>query len=180
MKTNKEEVTLENNVVFKGKVVTLHNDKVKCPNGVEATREFVEHNGGICILCEIDNKIAFVKQYRYAYKQEVIELPAGKLEKGEDPYNAGIRELEEEIGYKAKSLTDYGIMYPSVGYSNEIIHMYVANKVTKTKTNFDFDENLDLVFLSKEEIVSLLESNEIKDAKTIILLNKYMSRKGEK
>ena len=175
-KKSKVEKTLKENIVFSGRVVTLHNDLVKCPNGVETTREYVHHNGGVCILAELDGKIAFVRQYRYAYREEVLELPAGKLEKGEDPYQAGLRELEEEIGYKAESLTSMGILYPSVGYSNEVLHLYIANNIKKTNTHFDFDEDLDLVLLSKEEIKEKLDNNEIKDAKTIVLLTKYLYR----
>ncbi|MCQ2776105.1 MAG: NUDIX hydrolase [Bacilli bacterium] len=172
---SKIEKTLKNNVVFEGKVLTLNCDDVLCPNGVKATREVVHHHGGVCILAKIDDKYAFVRQYRYAYQEEILELPAGKLEKGEDPYQAGIRELEEEIGYKAESLTSYGVIYPSVGYSDERLYLYVANNIKKTETHFDLDEDLDLVLLTKEEILDKIKTNEIKDSKTICLLTKYFS-----
>lgn len=174
---NKTEKTLKENVIFKGKVLTLNCDDIQCPNGVKATREVVHHHGGVCVLCELDNKIAFVKQFRYAYKEEILELPAGKLELNEDPYEAGIRELEEEIGYKAESLEDYGVLYPSVGYSDERLHMYVAKNPVKTSTNFDIDEDLDLIWLTKEEALEKIKTNEIKDGKTISLLMKYIYKK---
>ena len=173
-KSNKEEIQLTDNTLYSGKVISLHVDDVLCPNGNKSNREYVTHNGGVCVLAEIDNKIALVRQYRYAYRKQLLELPAGKLEKGEDSYKAGLRELEEEIGYKAGELVSYGSMYPTCGYSNEEIFLYVAKNCVKTQTNFDIDEDLDLVLLSKEELISMLKNNEIKDAKTVILLSKYL------
>ena len=171
---NKEEKKISGETLFKGRVISLHNDKVLCPNGVETTREYVTHPGGVCLLMEVDGKIGLVKQFRYPYQEEILELPAGKLEKGEDPYVAGLRELEEETGYKAESLVSYGCMYPSVGYTNEIIHLYVAKNCVKTHTNFDFDEDLDLILIDKEELKEMIKTNQIKDAKTIILLTRYL------
>ena len=170
----KEEKKISEEILFKGRVITLHNDEVLCPNGAITTREYVNHHGGVCILMEVDGKIALVKQFRYAFHREILELPAGKLEKGEDSYKAGLRELEEETGYKAESLISCGCMYPSVGYTNEIIYLYVAKNCVKTQTHFDFDEDLDLVFMDKEELKQMLKDNLIKDAKTIILLSRYL------
>ena len=170
----KEEKKISGEILFNGRVITLHNDQVLCPNGAIASREYVTHNGGVCLLMEIDGKIALVKQFRYAFNEELLELPAGKLEKGENPYQAGLRELEEETGYKAESLESYGCMYPSVGYTNEIIYLYVAKNCVKTQTHFDFDEDLDLVFVEKEELKKMIKDNSIKDSKTIILLSRYL------
>ena len=170
----KEEKKISGEILFKGRVITLRNDKVLCPNGAITTREYVSHHGGVCLLMEIDGKIALVKQFRYAYHEEILELPAGKLEKGENPYQAGLRELEEETGYKAESLESYGCMYPSVVYTNEIIYLYVAKNCVKTQTHFDFDEDLDLVFIEKEELKKMIKDNSIKDSKTIILLSRYL------
>ena len=170
----KEEKKISGETLFKGRVITLHNDKVLCPNGAITTREYVNHPGGVCLLMEVEGKIALVKQFRYPYHEEILELPAGKLEQGEDPYQAGLRELEEETGYKAESLESYGCMYPSVGYTNEIIYLYVAENCKKTQTNFDFDEDLDLVFVDKSELKKMIKDNSIKDAKTIILLSRYL------
>ena len=171
---NKEEKKISGAILYEGRVLTLHKDNILCPNGAKTMREYVTHNGGVCILMEIDNRIALVKQFRYVFNQEVLELPAGKLEVGENPYQAGLRELEEETGYKAERLEEYGCMYPSVGYTNEIIYLYVAKNCVKTKTNFDFDEDLDLVFVQKDELKRMIQNNAIKDAKTIILLTRYL------
>ena len=115
-----------------------------------------------------------VKQYRYAYQEEVLELPAGKLEKGEDPYNAGIRELEEEVGLRAESLTSLGSMYPSCGYTNEIIYLYKANNVKEVKRHLDVDENIDIYYFTLDEIVKMINDGTIKDSKTICLMFKYL------
>lgn len=169
----KEEKTIKQNLVFDGKVLHVFNDEIEACNGIKTTREIIHHNGGVCVLAVVDNKIPLVKQFRYAYKKEIYELPAGKLEKNENPYDAGIRELEEEVGLKAESLTDCGYMYPSPGYTDEIIHLYIANNVTKTHTHFDEDENIEVNYFSLEKIMEMIANNEINDAKTICLILKY-------
>lgn len=177
MKNKKEETCIRENVVYKGKILTVNNDEVLCSNGEKSRREIVHHHGGVCILAEVDNKIIFVEQFRYAYKENVLELPAGKIEEGEIPYECAMRELEEEAGLIAEKLLDFGVMYPSVGYTDEKIYLYVASNIRKGKQHFDKDEVLDLIYLSKEEIEKYLENNTIKDAKTICLLYKYFQWK---
>ena len=169
----KEEKTLQENVIYDGKILRLNCDDVLASNGLKVKREVIHHHGGVCVLAFVDDKIPLVKQFRYSYKEEMLELPAGKLEKGESAYDAGIRELEEEVGLKAESLTSYGAIYPSCGYTNEIIHLYVANNVSKTKTHLDADEDIDIYYYSLEEIIEMINSGEIKDAKTICLVLKY-------
>lgn len=169
------EKTLKSNVVYKGKILTLNNDDVLV-NGKKSTREVVHHHGGVCILAEVDGKIVFEKQYRYAYGEEVWELPAGKLEKGENSYDAGIRELEEEVGLRAESLIDMGEMYPSCGYTDEIIHLYIAPNVTKVPRHLDEDENIDVYYFSIDEVKEMIMKGQIKDAKTISLVFKYLNK----
>lgn len=168
------EKTMDSKLIFDGKVVKLYEDKVKCFNGVIATREIVKHNGGVCILFVKDNKVLLEKQYRYAYDEVLYELPAGKIEKGEDPYYAAIREFEEETGYKILKIKPYGEMYPTCGYSNEIIYLYLAEEVSEGKINLDEDENIDLEFIEIEKIKDMILNNQIKDAKTICLISKYL------
>ncbi len=169
----KEEKTVKSDLVFDGKVLHIYHDEIALPNGKKAMREIVKHNGGVCVLAIHNGKIPLVKQFRYAYKQEMFELPAGKLEKGEDAYTAGIRELEEETGLKTESLVDFGYMYPSPGYTNEIIHLYFTDKVTETQMRLDEDENIDVYYFSLNEILKMIENNQINDAKTICLVLKY-------
>ena len=169
----KEEKTIKSNLVFDGNVLHVFNDEIALEDGRKSTREIIHHNGGVCVLALVDGKIPLVKQFRYAYKKEMFELPAGKLEKGEDSYTAGIRELEEETGLKTESLVDFGFMYPSPGYTDEIIHLYFTDKVTKTKMHLDFDENIDVYYFSLNEILEMIANNEINDAKTVFLVLKY-------
>lgn len=172
---NKEE-KINKTVIYSGKVVTLHVDEVKCPNGMIAKREIIDHPGGVCILAFLDdNTILMEKQFRYAYDEVLYELPAGKLEKGENPKEAALRELEEETGYKAQSIQEYGLMYPSCGYTNEIIYLYVASNLKQTKQKLDVDESLTYYPISLDEAKDMVDKGIIKDAKSIILILKYWS-----
>lgn len=172
-----KEIKLNSELIFDGHVVHLYKDEVLCPNGNKSTREIIKHPGGVCILGVVDNKVILEKQYRYAYDEFLYELPAGKLEKGENPYEAGLREFEEETGYKAKSLTSYGEMYPSCGYTNEIIYLYVANDIAKSVRHLDDDEFIDVLYVPMDEVVQMIENGQIKDAKTICLIGKYLLSK---
>ena len=169
----KIEKTIKSNVVYDGKILRLNNDDVEV-NGKKVTREVVHHHGGVCVLAFHHDKVVMIKQYRYAYGEEVWELPAGKLEKGENSYEAGLRELEEEVGLKAESLTDFGEMYPSCGYTNEIIHLYKANNLTEVERHLDPDENIDIYYFTLDEVLEKIQNNIIKDAKTICLVLKYI------
>ena len=169
-----KEKQIKSDLIYNGKVVKLYVDDVKCPNNNLSKREIIKHNGGVCILAIIDNKVILEKQYRYAYDEVLYELPAGKLEKNENPYDAALREFEEETGYKANTLIDYGKMYPTCGYSNEIIYMYVAKDIIKTKRHLDEDEFIEIEYVNLEEVVDMIKKGIIKDAKTICLISKYI------
>ncbi len=170
----KKEKKIDSRLIYDGHILQLYKDEVLCLNGQKSTREIVRHPGGVCILAMIDNKIIMEKQFRYAYDEEIYELPAGKLEKNEKPYDAALRELEEETGYKACQLESYGTMYPSCGYTDEIIYLYYAKNLIKTKRHLDKDEDIDLCLFSIEEVIEMMQKNVIKDAKTICLLSKYL------
>ena len=171
------EKPLKRKSVFKGNVVDLRNDTAITPKGMKVTREYVKHNGGVCILAvNKEGRIALVRQYRYPVSTAVLELPAGKLEKKESPLKAAKRELEEEIGYVAGKITSAGAIYPCVGYSSEVIHLYIASNLKKTEVHFDDDEYIECKWFSKEELKWMLDNNMILDAKTIVLLYKYLNR----
>ncbi|MCQ3035873.1 MAG: NUDIX hydrolase [Bacilli bacterium] len=172
--SDKREIKKSSTTVYDGRIINVTVDKVTCPNGRISTREIVHHRGGVCILGVIDSNIIMEKQYRYAYDEELYELPAGKLEKGEDSYVAGIREFEEETGYKAESLTSLGVMYPTCGYSNEIIYLYLANNIVKSERHLDEDEVIDVLYIPLEKVLSMIEEGTIKDAKTICAISKYL------
>lgn len=142
-------------------------------------REVVYHNGGVCILplCE-NGDVLFVKQFRYPYKEEVLELPAGKLEKGEDPLESGKRELLEEVGATAQKITSLGKLYPSPGYCGEIISMFLAEGLSFSSQNLDEDEFLDVVRIPLEKAVEMVMSSEIPDSKTqTAILKTYLMKK---
>ena len=169
-----KEKQVKSEQIYNGKVVKLYVDDVLCPNNNVSKREIIKHNGGVCVLAIVDNKVIMEKQYRYAYDEVLYELPAGKLEENEDSYIAGLRELEEETGYKALKLINYGMMYPTCGYSNEIIYLYVAEGLSKTQRNLDEDEFIDIEYIEFDKVVDMINKGIIKDAKTICLISKYV------
>ena len=165
-----KETTKNKNYLYKGKILNLRKDDVELPNSNLAIREIVEHSGGSTVYCEKDGKILFVKQYRYAYGEEVLELPAGKLNQGEDPQVTAVRELEEECGIKANKIEKLFEVYPTPGYSNEIIRIYKAWDLDDSEIHLDEDEFLDSLWIEKEKVKKMIQNGEIKDAKTLIAL----------
>ena len=165
-----EEKTVKKEYLYNGKIINLRRDDVVLPNGNQAIREVVEHSGGSCVLCEMDDKILLVKQFRYPYMKELLELPAGKLNAGETPEQTAIRELEEEGGIKAGRVEKMFDVYPSPGYTDEIIHIYRAYDLKMTTLKLDEDEFLSGQWYSKEELKKMILDGEIKDGKTLIAL----------
>ena len=159
--------------VYDGKVVKLEVDEVILPNNKESKREIIRHSGGACVVYEEEGKIAFVRQYRYAYKESVLELPAGKINLGEDPLQTAKRELEEETGIQAEKLSLLHEVYPTPGYTDERLYIYLATGGKKGERKLDDDEFLDAVWLPVEKVKQMMDSGEIKDAKTLIGLYRY-------
>ena len=173
------EKTTKSTQIFSGKVVRLYLDEVEFPDGKTSTREVVDHHGGVCIVAVTDdNKILLERQYRYALKEIVFELPAGKLEKGEDPKTAGIRELEEETGAKAESFEFLGKMYPTVGYDNEVIWLYLAKGLKFGASHFDEDEFVEVKPYDIETLLSMIKRGEIPDSKTVFGITTYALKEG--
>ena len=170
-----KEKIIETEHIYKGKIINLDKNKVVCPNNIVSYREIIHHPGGVCILVKIDDKFVLIKQYRSPYDDFIYELPAGKLEKGEDPLSAGKRELEEEVGLLASNWISYGSIYPSVGYTDEIIYLYSVSGITKSKQHLDVDEQIEICYFSKEELLKMIDNGDIKDAKTLILLLRYFA-----
>lgn len=153
--------------IFKGRIVRLRVDEAELPNGTHAAREVVEHPGGVCVAAlTAQNELLFVEQFRYPYMELVLELPAGKLEFGEDPFEAGKRELQEETGAAATEYQGLGKFYPTPGYCGEIIHMYLAKNLTFTAQSLDADEFLEVRRIPLEEAFEMVMRNEIRDGKT--------------
>ena len=135
------ETTLSSEKIFDGRILHIRRDTVRLPDGSDATREVVDHPGGVCVLAlDDENRALLVSQFRYPYKEVVREVPAGKLEYGEDPREAAIRELAEETGATAGEFRSLGELYPSPGYCGEIIRMYLARDLTFGETHLDKDE----------------------------------------
>lgn len=167
------EKTLSSEKIFDGRIIHVRRDAIRLPDGGEATREVVDHPGGVCILAlDEENRALLVSQYRYPYGKVLREVPAGKLEYGEDPTEAAIRELKEETGATAGDFRSLGELYPSPGYCGEIIRMYLARDLTFGETHLDEDEFLNLERIPFGELVEQVLSGEIKDAKTIAVVLK--------
>ncbi len=168
---NLTEKTKSESYFYKGKILNVRKDQVVLPDGKEAVREIIEHSGGSAVLCQKDGKVLLVRQYRYAYQQEMLEIPAGKLNQGEDPMETAVRELEEECGIKAEKVELLYEVYPTPGYSNEIIRIYRAIEFHQTKAQLDEGEFLSAEWIELERIKEMLKNKEIKDAKTLIALS---------
>ena len=162
------ETMLESREIFNGRVIRVTVDKVQLEDGTTSTREIVHHHGGACVL-PIDDEgcIYLVRQFRYALGEEIWELPAGKLEQGEDPFEAAKRELEEECGLTADHYTPLGEFYPTVGYDTEVIYMWAATGLHKTQMHLDDDEFLTPDRIPLAKAYEMVMRNEIKDGKTI-------------
>ena len=167
MHENLREEPLEQTYKFKGRIINLRVDQARLPNGRTASREVVEHPGGVCIAALTEqNELLFVRQFRYPYGEVLLELPAGKLDVGEDPLEAGKRELKEETGAAARDYTDLGKLYPSPGYCGEVIHMYMATGLSYGEMNPDEDEFLEVEKIPLKKAAQMVLDNEIRDAKT--------------
>ena len=173
---SKVEKKLSSKVVYDGKIFTVTKDNIVCPNGQDAIREIVHHRGGVAILFKVDDKFIFEKQYRYALQEEIIEMPAGKLEKGETPLEAAKRELLEETGYRPLEMIHLGDSYPTPGYSSEVIHLYYCPKAVKEERHLDQDENIELIYLTLEEIEQMIADGKIKDSKSVAAIYLYKTK----
>lgn len=171
------EIKEKENLIYDGKILKLYVDDVITNNNMKAKREIVHHHGGAAILLVNKSKqVLLIKQYRYAYNEVLYEIPAGKLEENEDPYNAALRELEEETGCKTDTLEPLGVVYPTCGYSNEKIYLYLAKNYITTHTNFDIDEDIESKWYSIKEVNEMIQKGVIKDAKTIIAFYNYLNK----
>ena len=167
--TNLKEKTIQTKTAHKGTFLTLKRDEVLLPNGSTGFREWIKHPGAVCCIPVLpDGKIGLIKQYRYAVKEQMIEIPAGKLDQNEIPEKCALRELEEEIGYKANKLTLLANIHPAIGFTDEKMWLYLAEDLVKTKQNHDADEFLVLFPTKLKESVDMVWSGQITDVKTII------------
>jgi ADP-ribose pyrophosphatase len=161
------EKTVSSEYKFCGNIINLKVDKVLIPNGKIVSREVVEHPGGVTVAALTQSgEVALVRQFRYPYNEEVLELPAGKLERGENPLGAGVRELFEETGAAALRYFDLGVFYPTPGYCGEIIYLYAAKEISFTQQCLDEDEFVEVEMIPFDRAVEMVLNNEIRDGKT--------------
>ena len=164
-----EEKTIKSELVYEGKIFNLRVDKVVLPNGRETKREIIEHSGSVAILPLISkDKFLFVQQFRKPIEKVLLEIPAGRIEKGENLKECARRELIEETGYQANDFKKLASVYLAPGYSSEIIHIFLARNLKKSKSNLDDDEFIKTVILNKKEVLNKIIDNKIKDSKTIV------------
>ena len=168
----KEEMVSQE-TVYEGVIVNVRRDKARLMDGRITNREVVEHPGGVAILPLFDDgTVSLVRQFRYPFQEVVAELPAGKLERGEDHRLAALRELEEEVGASCERLTYLGCLYSSPGFSSEVLHMYLAQELTEGACHPDEDEFLSVERIPFSALVEQVRQGEIKDAKTVALVLK--------
>ncbi len=165
--------------IYEGDIVNFRVDTVRLEDGQETTRELVEHNGGVVIACQpTPDEIVLIRQYRYSVDEELLELPAGRIETGEEPLHAATRELIEETGYDAKTWRELVRMYTAPGFCNEMLYVFHASDVELVSKNLDYDEETEVMVLSIENAWQLVLDGKIRDAKTVsgvgmLLAEKY-------
>lgn len=160
---------------FTGRVINLRQDTVLLNEKDSYIFDVIEHPGGVAVIPIIDeNHIVLIKQYRHPFKTTLIEVPAGRLNKGEDPIEAGLRELKEETGYIAENIDFICCMYASPAIFDEKIFIYKATNLTASTTEFDEGEDIESFIVSLKEAQSMIKNGQIHDAKTIIAINSLL------
>lgn len=170
---NMKEKQLSHRYFFEGKIMKARLDEVELPNGKTALREVCEHVGGVGVLpIDRNGNVLLVRQFRYPYDTELLEIPAGKLDHGEGEgiADCGARELKEETGCTAARMVPLGCVYPSPGFLTEVVHLFAALDLTDGEMQPDEDEFVEVVRLPLAEVEAMVERNEIRDAKTVVAL----------
>ena len=169
-------------VVFEGRIVNIRSDVAEIINGKRVFREVVEHPGGVAIVpLTDDGNVLMVRQYRYPVEEELLEIPAGKLERGEDPLECAVRELSEETGCEAGELVFLGATYPSPGFCEEILYIYLAKNLVYGEAHPDEDEFLSVEAVHIDALIDMIMDNSLPDGKSIVGImkaKKYLERES--
>ncbi len=177
MLSDLEEKTIRRRTIFDGKLIRVQLDEVELPDGRTSTREIVHHPGAVGVLAFTDEgKLVFVRQYRNPLGKTILEIPAGKLEPGEDPKACAFRELEEETGYRAEEMRPIVSFYTSPGFADEILHLYEARGLQKGERRPDTDEFVEVEELTLQEAFAKMEEGQICDAKTVVAVYFWHNR----
>ena len=167
------EKKIDGSTVYEGVIVNVRRDRAELVNGSVVGREVVEHPGGVAIIpVEEDGTVWCVRQFRYPFGREMLEVPAGKLERGEDPFECAVRELSEETGLTADEMIYLGPCCTSPGFSTEVLHIYLARGLHRGEMHLDHDEFLNVEKYSLDALTRMVMGGEIDDAKTIIAVLK--------
>ncbi len=163
--------------IYDGSIIRVCKDVVELEDGSESIREVVHNSGGVCVLgIDTEGNFIFVKQFRYPFEEVLIECAGGKFEEQESILDAAVREFREETGYVSDKVSYLGYMYPTVAYCSEIIHMALIEDCVYEQQQLDDGEFVDVVVLSKQEVLQMIYTNALKDAKSIIAFFKYLNR----
>mgnify|MGYP004676705645 CR=1 FL=1 len=175
------EKTVSGTEIYAGRILHVQVDRVQLPDGHESTREVIRHPGGVGVLALTDaGEVLLVQQYRYPYGEVLTEIPAGKREPDEEPLETGKRELEEETGYVADRYEPLGTVYPSPGYTDEVIHLFLAAGLHKTAAHTDEGEFLHVLRRPLAQLVDQVLAGELPDAKTQVAILKAWKKTGGK
>ena len=173
------EVCVKENRIFEGVILNLRSDEVRTPSGHIAKREVVEHKSAVGMIALTNrNTVLLVRQYRYAVNEIMLEVCAGLIEPGEDPVQAAEREMQEELGVKAKTLHRIGEFYASPGFCTEIFTLFLASDLEESSLPQDEDENVSVVEVALRDIPLMIREGKIRDSKTFAALSWLMAKEG--
>ena len=171
MTDSQPELTVKSETLFRGKILNLRVDTVRMPDGRLATREIAEHSDSICAVpVDGERNVLLVRQYRKPLESDLLEVVAGGIEPGEEPHDAALRELQEEIGYTSGNLRLLSGFWVAPGWCTEYMHAYLATELTRANLAADYDENITVVRVPLDRVLGLVENGEIQDAKSIASL----------
>jgi len=172
-----KEEWIDSNTIYEGTIISVRTGQVRLDDGLIATREVVDHPGGVGVLPILGDRAVLVKQYRIAVEDYVLEMPAGRLEPNDSPESRARAELVEEAGFRAGRLEKIAACYCSPGFTNELDHLFLAYDLEKVEAQPEAEERIELVEVTADDAAAMLSTFEICDAKTVIALREWLIRR---